>query len=140
MNAVERVLHYTQLPMEAKPILPTDPPESAWPTIGSLEFKNVEMRYRPDLPLILKGISFSIKAGEKVGLVGRTGAGKSSIAQALFRAVEPCGGTIVVDGVDLQSVGLDTLRTRLAIIPQDPFFFEGSTRCVGLTTLMRSEG
>ena len=141
-NAAERVLHYNHLEMEAAPTLPTDPKPEAWPTQGKVEFKLVELRYRPDLPLVLKGVSFSIQPGEKIGIIGRTGAGKSSIAQALFRTVEPCGGTIEIDGVNLQTLGLDTvsndtattvtlmhqLRTRLAIIPQDAFLFQGSVR------------
>lgn len=130
MNAVERVQHYCELPMEADPVLPHDPIESEWPIGGEVQFRDLEMRYRPDLPLTLKGVSFTIKPGEKVGIVGRTGAGKSSIAQALFRAVEPCGGTISVDGVDLRTLGLDTLRSRLAIIPQDSFLFNGTIRRV----------
>ena len=95
--------------MEAAPHLPTDPSPQEWPTQGKIEFKSVELKYRPDLPLVLKGISFSIQPGEKIGIIGRTGAGKSSIAQALFRMVEPCGGAIEVDGVDIQQLGLATV-------------------------------
>ena len=74
-----------------------------------MEFKNVQLRYRPDLPLVLHDLSFTINAGEKVGIIGRTGAGKSSIAQALFRTVELADGKIVIDGRDLRSIGLDTV-------------------------------
>lgn len=111
-NSVERVLHYNRLQVEAAPTLPTDPRPEAWPTLGKVEFKSVELKYRPDLPLVLKGISFSIQPGEKIGIIGRTGAGKSSIAQALFRAVEPCGGAIEVDGVNVQSLGLETVSVH----------------------------
>lgn len=111
-NSVERVLHYNRLQVEAAPTLPTDPRPEAWPTQGKVEFKSVELKYRPDLPLVLKGISFSIQPGEKIGIIGRTGAGKSSIAQALFRAVQPCGGAIEVDGVNVQSLGLETVSVH----------------------------
>ena len=108
---MERVLHYNNLEMEAAPVLPTDPKPGEWPTRGAVEFRSLELKYRPDLPLVLKGISFSISPGEKVGIIGRTGAGKSSIAQALFRTVEPCGGSIEIDGIDLQTIGLETVSS-----------------------------
>ena len=78
-----------------------------------VEFKEVELKYRPDLPLILKDLSFTFKPGEKVGIIGRTGAGKSSIAQALFRTVELSGGQIVVDGKNLREIGLDTVSPEV---------------------------
>ena len=111
-NNVERVQYYNDLQIEADPRLPTDPgPE--WPPHGDLQFQDVQMRYRPDLPLVLDGLTFHVNPGEKVGIIGRTGAGKSSIAQALFRTVELCGGKITVDGRDLRGIGLDTVsRTR----------------------------
>nr|XP_031864006.1 uncharacterized protein CI109_000650 [Kwoniella shandongensis]KAA5531078.1 hypothetical protein CI109_000650 [Kwoniella shandongensis] len=128
-NTVERIQYYMRLESEAPPHLPCDPnPKELWPTGGEVSFKNVQMRYRPDLPLVLKGVDFTIRPGEKVGIIGRTGAGKSSIAQVMFRTVEICGGKIEVDGVDLRSIGLTTLRERLAIIPQDSFLFGGSVR------------
>ncbi|OEH77248.1 multidrug resistance-associated protein [Cyclospora cayetanensis] len=98
------------------------------PTVGAVEVRDLCVRYRPDLPLVLKGISFCIRSGERVGLVGRTGAGKSSLLVSLLRLVEPCGGSILIDGVDIQTVGLRFLRSRFAIIPQDPVLFEGSLR------------
>jgi len=125
---VERVRHYGELPVEAAPLLPTDPKPEAWPTRGAVTFNKVELRYRDDLPLVLKGVSFSINAGEKVGIIGRTGAGKSSIVQALFRTVEPAGGSIEVDGLDLAKLGLETIRSRLGVIPQDAFLFQGTVR------------
>ncbi|KAL7422108.1 hypothetical protein Q5752_002751 [Cryptotrichosporon argae] len=128
MNNVERVQFYNDLPVEAAPVLPTDPPVEQWPTKGAVTFENVQLKYRPELPLVLKGLTFSIKAGEKIGIIGRTGAGKSSIAQALFRTVELSGGKITVDDLDLRGVGLETLRTRLAIIPQDAFLYGGTVR------------
>mgnify|MGYP002718878327 CR=1 FL=1 len=108
-NSAERVLYYTHLELEAPPLLPSDPGSGEWPTEGKVEFKSVELKYRSDLPLVLKGITFSVQPGEKVGIIGRTGAGKSSIAQALFRIVEPCGGAILVDGVNIQTLGLETV-------------------------------
>ncbi|XP_026193806.1 canalicular multispecific organic anion transporter 2 [Cyclospora cayetanensis] len=99
-----------------------------WPLEGAVEVRDLCVRYRPDLPLVLKGISFCIRSGERVGLVGRTGAGKSSLLVSLLRLVEPCGGSILIDGVDIQTVGLRFLRSRFAIIPQDPVLFEGSLR------------
>ncbi|WVQ66385.1 uncharacterized protein L199_004565 [Kwoniella botswanensis] len=129
MNTAERVQYYTELPSEASPTIPSDPgPAQIWSDKGAIAFDNVELRYRPDLPLVLKDITFSIKPGEKVGVIGRTDAGKSSIAEALFRMVEVCGGTIRIDGIDLRTLGLDTLRQRLSIIPQDTFLFGGTVR------------
>ena len=86
------------------------------------------MRYQPHLPRALKGITLTTKAGEKVGIVGRTGAGKSSLSLALFRILEPHTGSIVIDGQDIRSVGLQCLRSRLTIIPQEPTLFSGSLR------------
>ncbi|KAF9447357.1 multidrug resistance-associated ABC transporter [Macrolepiota fuliginosa MF-IS2] len=127
MNAVERVLHYTELLPEGDAVKPNDPPPS-WPPSGGIAFKNVELAYRPGLPLVLKDVSFDVKPGEKVGIVGRTGAGKSSLLQALFRIVEPHSGKIEIDGLDIHDVGLDTLRNRLALVPQDSTLFLGTLR------------
>ena len=101
--------------MEADPTLPTDPKPDEWPLKGLVEFDDVQLRYRDNLPLVLRNLSFTIKAGEKVGIIGRTGAGKSSIAQALFRAVELAGGSIKVDGVDLKTVGLDVVSSGIIL-------------------------
>ncbi|CAL1710985.1 unnamed protein product [Somion occarium] len=126
-NAVERILYYTELPSEGDATTPNDPPPS-WPDQGAVEFKNVELTYRDGLPLILKGVTFSVKPGEKVGIVGRTGAGKSSLLQALFRIVNLQGGTITIDGHNIRDVGLDILRSRLALVPQDSTLFMGTLR------------
>ncbi len=117
MNTAERVTHYGNLPSEAATTTPTDPPAS-WPAQGCIEFKNVKMAYRDGLPNVLQGVTFSTRPGEKVGIVGRTGAGKSSLLQALFRIVEINEGSIVIDGVDTKDIGLDCLRKRMAVIPQ----------------------
>ncbi|TFK49961.1 multidrug resistance-associated ABC transporter [Heliocybe sulcata] len=127
MNAVERLLHYTELPSEGNTVTPDDPPES-WPESGRINFSDVHLTYRPGLPSVLKGISFNVDGGEKVGIVGRTGAGKSSLLQALFRTVELESGKIEVDERDIRKLGLDTLRSRLALVPQDTTLFLGSLR------------
>ncbi|KAI8838941.1 P-loop containing nucleoside triphosphate hydrolase protein [Chytridium lagenaria] len=129
MNAVERVEHYGfGIDVEADAVIESNRPPKGWPSKGAIEFKDVEMRYAPGLPLVLKGVSFAIADGEKVGVVGRTGSGKSSLMQALFRMVEPAAGEIVVDGISSQTIGLSDLRSGLAIIPQDPVLFSGTFR------------
>jgi ABC-type multidrug transport system fused ATPase/permease subunit len=104
----------------------------SWPIRGDVEFKNVVMRYAPTLPPALKGVSFSVKHGTTVGIVGRTGAGKSSLASALFRLVQPLdSGAVLIDGVDVMSLGLDAIRGAsrgVAIIPQNPCLFSGTVR------------
>ncbi|KAJ7658484.1 multidrug resistance-associated ABC transporter [Mycena rosella] len=127
MNSVERVLTYAELPAEDDATTPEDPP-SSWPDQGEISFKNVEMAYREGLPLVLKDISFNVRPGEKVGIVGRTGAGKSSLLQALFRIVELQSGKIEIDGYNIRNVGLDVLRGRLALVPQDSVLFLGTLR------------
>ncbi|KAJ7123757.1 multidrug resistance-associated ABC transporter [Mycena epipterygia] len=127
MNSVERILTYAELPAEGAATTPNDPP-SSWPDRGEISFKNVEMAYREGLPLVLKDVSFDIRPGEKVGIVGRTGAGKSSLLQALFRMVELQSGKIEIDGQNTRNVGLDVLRGRLALVPQDSVLFLGTLR------------
>ncbi|KAI0701736.1 multidrug resistance-associated ABC transporter [Earliella scabrosa] len=126
-NAVERILYYTELPSEGAATTPNDPRPS-WPEAGAIEFKDVEMAYRPGLPPVLKGVSFEVKPGEKIGIVGRTGAGKSSLLQALFRMVNVQAGVITIDGVNIAEIGLDVLRGRLALVPQDSLLFKGTLR------------
>ncbi|KAI0714464.1 P-loop containing nucleoside triphosphate hydrolase protein [Cerioporus squamosus] len=128
-NSVERIYHYANvLEQEAPHILPDRKPKSPWPAEGQIELKDVVLKYRPELPPVLKGLSMSVRPGEKVGIVGRTGAGKSSIMTTLFRLVELTSGSIVIDGVDISSIGLNDLRNGLAIIPQDPLLFSGTLR------------
>lgn len=117
-NVVERLLHFADLPREGSPVNDSDPAVDTWPSRGAIDFKDVELRYRPGLPLVVKGVSFQINAGERVGIVGRTGSGKSSLLAALFRTAELSGGKITIDGVDISQVGLETLRHRISIIPQ----------------------
>nr|KAJ3413496.1 hypothetical protein HK105_002059 [Polyrhizophydium stewartii] len=128
MNAVERVEFYAhRLELEAPEITDVRPPAD-WPAKGEIEFKDVSMRYAADLPLVLKSVSFSIRDKEKIGVVGRTGSGKSSLMQVLFRMVEPASGAIVVDGITTSELGLKDLRSGLGIIPQDPVLFSGTFR------------
>lgn len=102
---------------------------SGWPNEGRIEFKNVSMRYRNDMPLVLCNMNFEIMKGEKVGCVGRTGSGKSSILQALFRMTEiESNGKIFIDNEDISTIGLHKLRSQIGIIPQQPFIFSGSIR------------
>ncbi|CAL4102207.1 unnamed protein product, partial [Meganyctiphanes norvegica] len=102
--------------------------DDSWPQKGEINFSDYELRYRPDLPLVLNGITCTIKASEKIGIVGRTGAGKSSLTTALFRLVEPAGGSISIDGINVATIGLHDLREKLTIIPQDAVLFCGSLR------------
>jgi len=96
--------------------------------MGSIKFDDYSTRYREGLDLILKNITIEVKPNEKIGIVGRTGAGKSSLTLALFRLIEPAKGTIIIDGTDIKKLGLYDLRSRLTIIPQDPALFTGSLR------------
>jgi ABC-type multidrug transport system fused ATPase/permease subunit len=116
LNSVERLKHYCQLESEAAPCLPSDPPALHWPSRGAISFSNVELRYRPDLALVLKKLSFEVQAGEKVGVIGRTGAGKSSLVNAIYRAVELAGGSIKVDGQDLGALGLRTVGRQAYMV------------------------
>ncbi|KAK0542683.1 hypothetical protein OC845_006498 [Tilletia horrida] len=125
---VERVLHYADLAPEGPKTLPTDPAVEQWPTVGSVEFRDVQLRYREELPLVLKGVSFTIKAGERVGVVGRTGAGKSSLLVALWRLAPLHGGKIFIDGQDINELGYETLRRRICIVPQDSIIFDNTLR------------
>lgn len=127
MNNTERIHYYgTQLDEEAPDHVGELPAE--WPQKGDINFDHVQLRYRAGLPLVLKDITVHVKGGERLGVVGRTGAGKSSIMQALFRLVELSGGSITIDGVNISKIGLHDLRSRLAIIPQDPTLFKGTIR------------
>lgn len=127
MNAVERLRYYGNELEEEAPLHTVDIRES-WPEKGEIIFDNVEMRYRDNLPLVLKGLSIHVRGGERIGIVGRTGAGKSSIMSTLFRLVEISKGSITIDGINTGTIGLFDLRSRLAIIPQDPTLFQGTVR------------
>ncbi|KAL2137148.1 hypothetical protein VTI74DRAFT_7695 [Chaetomium olivicolor] len=126
--SVERVLEYARLPSEAPEIIHRSRPPVSWPSRGEVEFHNYSARYREGLDLVLKNINLDIKSHEKIGVVGRTGAGKSSLTLALFRIIEPDTGHISLDGLNTSTIGLLDLRRRLAIIPQDAALFEGTIR------------
>ncbi|KAJ0927366.1 putative ABC-type xenobiotic transporter [Helianthus annuus] len=128
LNAVERVGTYIELPSEAPAVIEDNRPPPGWPSSGSIKFENVALRYRPELPPVLHGLSFFIPPSDKVGIVGRTGAGKSSMLNALFRIVELETGRIVIDNCDIAKFGLTDLRKVLGIIPQAPVLFSGTVR------------
>ncbi|KAI7905777.1 uncharacterized protein BX663DRAFT_500876 [Cokeromyces recurvatus] len=126
-NAVERIVELMEIEQEPPAITNLRPP-TEWPLEGKIEVKDLEVRYAPDLDPVLKGLTFSIKAKEKIGVVGRTGSGKSTLALSFFRFVEPSAGTIFIDGIDICQIGTKDLRSNLTIIPQDPILFSGSLR------------
>lgn len=126
--AVERLKEYALTPTEAPWELPEKKPKAGWPEEGKVEFVNYATRYRQGLDLVLRGISCAVKSGERVGIVGRTGAGKSSLTLSLFRIIESTQGSIIIDGVDVSKIGLHDLRSRITIIPQDPVLFSGTLR------------
>ncbi|XVE74843.1 hypothetical protein DITRI_Ditri12bG0050900 [Diplodiscus trichospermus] len=128
MISVERVLQFTNIPSEAPPVIEDCRPKPDWPTEGRIELENLQVQYKPTLPVVLKGITCTFPGEKKIGVVGRTGSGKSTLIQALFRVVEPSGGRIVIDGIDISTIGLQDLRSRLGIIPQDPTLFQGTIR------------
>ena len=128
MNSVERVKEYLEVEQEAKAIIPGSRPPGNWPSRGAIQFINYLTRYRSDLEPVLRHITFSILPGERVGIVGRTGAGKSSLALALFRGLEAEEGKIIIDDVDIGLIGLQDLRESITIVPQDPTLFTGTIR------------
>ncbi|KAJ2785281.1 Canalicular multispecific organic anion transporter 2 [Coemansia javaensis] len=113
---------------EAPHIIPGSRPAASWPEHGAIEFRDYSMRYRAGEALVLDGLSFSTRGGERIGIVGRTGAGKSSLVQALLRMAEPASGAIAIDGVDVGAIGLYDLRSRISVVPQDPMLLEGTIR------------
>jgi ATP-binding cassette subfamily C (CFTR/MRP) protein 4 len=129
MVSVERVLEFGKLEPEAALEEPGDAAvlSGNWPQDGAIEYNNLMVRYRPNLPPALKDISFKIPAGARVGVVGRTGSGKSTIVQTLFRLLEAERGSIFIDGLDVSKLGLHTLRTHISVIPQVPTLFSGCT-------------
>lgn len=128
MTSVERVVEYTDLepepPLEIKD---NNVDLKDWPSSGSITFNNLSLKYSKDSQLILKSLNLAIKANEKIGIVGRTGAGKSSIIQAIFRLALN-EGAIKIDNVDISTIGLHDLRRNISIIPQDPILFSGTMR------------
>lgn len=142
MVSVERVKAYSDMDQEAPHFSENDPsstsPSSStlsgvqsgqsWPSAGEIQMNSVCLRYRQGLPLVLDNLTLTIKSKEKIGIVGRTGAGKSSLVTAILRMVEMESGCILIDGIDISSIGLHALRSRIAVIPQDPVLFSGTIR------------
>ncbi|KAI9739929.1 MAG: hypothetical protein M1818_004985 [Claussenomyces sp. TS43310] len=125
MNAAERIFEYSSLGTEDQQGIDV---RASWPEQGRLEIEKLEVGYAEDLPAILKGLTFHAEPNQRIGIVGRTGAGKSTLSLALFRFLEARKGSIVIDGVDISTIKLHDLRTRLTIIPQDPVLFSGTIR------------
>jgi ABC-type multidrug transport system fused ATPase/permease subunit len=126
--SVERILQYASVPSEPPLVIESNRPEQSWPSRGEVEIRDLQVRYAPHMPLVLRGITCTFKGGLRTGIVGRTGSGKSTLIQTLFRIVEPSAGEIRIDGVNILTIGLHDLRLRLSIIPQDPTMFEGTMR------------
>ncbi|BAH93577.1 Os06g0561800 [Oryza sativa Japonica Group] len=126
--SVERIKQYMHLPPEPPAIIPENRAPSSWPQEGQIDLQDLKVRYRPNMPLVLKGITCTFPAGNKIGVVGRTGSGKSTLISSLFRLVDPAGGRILIDNLDISSIGLKDLRTKLSIIPQEPTLFRGTVR------------
>ncbi|KAF8057290.1 Abcc2 [Scenedesmus sp. PABB004] len=127
MNSVERLVEYREQAEEAPALVEPRPP-APWPEAGAIQAVQLVVRYRPELPPVLKSLSFSINAREKVGICGRTGCGKSTLMMVLFRMVEPSRGVVLIDGMDTGRLGLADLRSRLSLVPQDPVIFSGTVR------------
>ncbi|KAF0498182.1 ABC transporter [Gigaspora margarita] len=129
MNSVERLVHYSDnLESEAALIIPENQPSLSWPAKGEITIENLTMQYGSENPTVLKDITVHIKASEKVGIVGRTGCGKSTLATSFFRFIEQTSGKVIIDGIDITTIGLKDLRTKITIIPQEPVLFNGTIR------------
>ncbi|KAI8803966.1 P-loop containing nucleoside triphosphate hydrolase protein [Cladochytrium replicatum] len=137
MNAVERIQEYTELEQEPPAIIPEARPPTNWPNQGRIVVENLSVKYAKDAPIeeraslesvILKNVTFQVDSFQKVGVVGRTGAGKSTLSLAMLRLVPIVGGRIIIDGVDISQIGIQDLRLRVTIIPQDPVLFSGTIR------------
>jgi ABC-type multidrug transport system fused ATPase/permease subunit len=128
LNSVERVIEYIEVEQEPPAIIEGSRPPAAWPTTASIEVKDLVIRYAPELDPVLHGVSFTTKPYEKIGIVGRTGSGKSTMALSFFRFLEASSGSISIDGIDISKIGLQDLRTQMTIIPQDAILFSGTIR------------
>ncbi|KAH7850856.1 hypothetical protein Vadar_003828 [Vaccinium darrowii] len=126
--AIERLEQYMHIPSEAPEIIEGNRPALNWPVVGKVEICDLKVRYRPNSPLVLRGISCIFEGGDKIGIVGRTGSGKTTLISALFRLVEPTDGKIIIDDLDISTIGLHDLRSHFGVIPQDPTLFSGSAR------------
>ncbi|MED6147518.1 Multidrug resistance-associated protein 5 [Stylosanthes scabra] len=126
--SIERIYQYSQIPSEAPAIIEDFRPPPSWPEHGTIEIIDLKVRYKENLPMVLHGVSCTFPGGKKIGIVGRTGSGKSTLIQALFRLIEPSSGRILIDNIDISHIGLHDLRSHLSIIPQEPTLFEGTIR------------
>ncbi|XP_010522528.1 PREDICTED: ABC transporter C family member 5 [Tarenaya hassleriana] len=126
--SIERIYQYSQILGEAPAVIEDSRPPSSWPEKGTIELVDLKVRYGENLPTVLHGVNCVFPGGKKIGIVGRTGSGKSTLIQALFRLIEPTAGRIIIDNIDISKIGLHDLRSRLSIIPQDPTLFEGTIR------------
>ncbi|XP_045807083.1 ABC transporter C family member 3-like isoform X2 [Trifolium pratense] len=127
--SVERILQYTTILSEPPLVLEEENrPDPSWPAYGKVDLRNLQVRYAAHLPLVLRGLTCTFHGGLKTGIVGRTGSGKSTLIQTLFRLIEPTAGEVIIDSINISSIGLHDLRSRLSIIPQDPTMFEGTVR------------
>ena len=128
-DSVERVKEYIDVSPEAPTSIPETRPPHNWPSKGSVDFSHYSARYRSDLPYALHDIDLQVRPGEKIGIVGRTGAGKTSLTAALFRALEACEGSISIDEVDISMIGLHDLRSAIALVPQGVYFILRQPSC-----------
>ncbi|XVE50799.1 hypothetical protein DITRI_Ditri01bG0192100 [Diplodiscus trichospermus] len=126
--SVERMLQYSSIPSEPELVIETSRPDRSWPSHGEIDILDLQVRYAPHMPFVLRGLTCTFPGGLKTGIVGRTGSGKSTLIQTLFRIVEPAAGHIIIDSINISSIGLHDLRSGLSIIPQDPTMFEGTIR------------
>ncbi|KAL7216214.1 hypothetical protein ACSBR1_028208 [Camellia fascicularis] len=126
--SVERIFQYTSIPSEPPLVIETNRPNNDWPLHGQVDIRDLQVRYAPHMPPVLRGLTCSFRGGTRTGIVGRTGSGKSTLIQTLFRIIDPTAGQILIDGINISSIGLHDLRSRLSIIPQDPTMFEGTVR------------
>lgn len=134
LNSVERIVEYLEIPQEPASIIEVHRPPAYWPSATGpnsevmLLVQDLEVRYAPNLPSVLSNISFSVKATERIGIVGRTGSGKSTLAMSILRFIDPVNGKIVIDGIDISEIGIYDLRSRITFIPQDATLFSGSIK------------
>ncbi|KAJ7054741.1 hypothetical protein C8F01DRAFT_1221334 [Mycena amicta] len=132
LNSVERIVEYLELPQEPPGIIESSRPPAYWPSSAAndalIVAENVSIKYEPDLPSVIQDVSFSLRAGERVGLLGRTGSGKSTLAMSILRFTDPSSGRILIDGIDITKIGVEDLRSRLTFIPQDATLFSGTLR------------
>ncbi|KAL2629438.1 hypothetical protein R1flu_014124 [Riccia fluitans] len=126
--SAERVQQFNNLPSEAPLVMENSRPPRNWPVYGTIKLLNLQVRHSEYTPMVLRGITCTFPGGKKIAVVGRTGSGKATLVQAIFRMMEPAGGKILIDGIDISTIGLHDLRSRLSIIPQEPTLFEGTIR------------